>query len=462
MEIHNIYTLMESRKRRKVRCYSTFLALAVVIVAILAFAGMMLTESHTPELTLKPLAPRGRFAGKCSSRRTLKTKMRVADAKEPWQRQADKLIDIDATSEERIAAVRNLIEQREAIEKDFTSAAQALVRDRDVASAKDILYPTGTEARRQIDALDKVLKQLQEDILPEISRASRSQGNYTISYLRKLLQNPQELQSLLQKNPNFQVNATDVLNQLRAEFSELSQHPEDVQKRINSYIDESKNIFRRTPANLEMPTFTVTYVGNGYEVRQYEPYSIISTPTRTQAVASSNPTAATRANAKAFNTLASYLFGKNEAKKSMEMTAPVEMTVDEEGTKNMAFVLPSEFAQNTPQPAEGDDITVQALPTQTVAVLEFPGFATEKEIKKQKDVLIKAIAADGDFKPVDETSYKVLQWNPPYTLPWLRRNEICIKVVPDIKEAAVPVDSEAVAVEAVVTEELPDEIQEEP
>mmetsp|Transcript_6635 Transcript_6635/g.9201 ORF Transcript_6635/g.9201 Transcript_6635/m.9201 type:complete len:129 (+) Transcript_6635:396-782(+) len=92
-----------------------------------------------------------------------------------------------------------------------------------------------------------------------------------------------------------------------------------------SYVEESKNVFRRTPVGLEMPRYKVASKAREYEVREYEPYSIITTPTRKQAVSPEDPAVTTTANAKAFNTLASYLFGKNEDSKVMAMTAPVEM-----------------------------------------------------------------------------------------------------------------------------------------
>mmetsp|Transcript_16501 Transcript_16501/g.26357 ORF Transcript_16501/g.26357 Transcript_16501/m.26357 type:complete len:152 (+) Transcript_16501:214-669(+) len=104
-------------------------------------------------------------------------------------------------------------------------------------------------------------------------------------------------------------------------------------------------------------------------------------------------------------------------------------TADGQGSKTMAFILPNEVSESAPSPSKGDEISIQRLPAQTVAVLEFPGFATEKEIKAQKEKLLSSLQTDGRFTPIDDTdSFRVLQWNPPYTLPWLRRNEICIKV----------------------------------
>lgn len=41
--------------------------------------------------------------------------------------------------------------------------------------------------------------------------------------------------------------------------------------------------------------------------------------------------------------------------------------------------------------------------------------------------LLSALDRDGVSVP-DSTSYRILQYNPPYTLPWLRRNELLVAV----------------------------------
>lgn len=41
--------------------------------------------------------------------------------------------------------------------------------------------------------------------------------------------------------------------------------------------------------------------------------------------------------------------------------------------------------------------------------------------------LLSALDRDGISVP-DASSYRILQYNPPYTLPWLRRNELLVSV----------------------------------
>ena len=61
-----------------------------------------------------------------------------------------------------------------------------------------------------------------------------------------------------------------------------------------------------------------------------------------------------------------------------------------------------------------------------VATRSFPGYATEKEVARQRALLEDALLADGFA--YDNLSFKALQFNPPQTLPWVRRNEVSLQI----------------------------------
>jgi len=96
----------------------------------------------------------------------------------------------------------------------------------------------------------------------------------------------------------------------------------------------------------------------------------------------------------------------------------------------MSFVLPKQYsAASAPAPTD-EQVRLEQMPLQTLAVVEFTGFATDGEVARQKAALLSQLEADGVQIVVDSTgdAFSVFQYNPPYTLPWLRRNELAIPV----------------------------------
>ena len=88
--------------------------------------------------------------------------------------------------------------------------------------------------------------------------------------------------------------------------------------------------------------------------------------------------------------------------------------------------------------AENDEIfnekgavKIQEIPSATLAVAKFTGFVTEGEVERQKDALMTCLAIDGieiDVPHASVVPHVIFQYNPPYTIPILRRNEIGIPV----------------------------------
>jgi len=154
-----------------------------------------------------------------------------------------------------------------------------------------------------------------------------------------------------------------------------------------------------------------------YEIRDYEGYRVAST-------AMEKGEDLTTAGA-AFNTLAAYLFGANSDSKSMEMTTPVTTT----NLGEMRFYLADE---DVPEPlSTSDSIEIMDVPPARLAVRKFTGFATDGEVARQKDTLLQALEMDGvelDVAHGAVVPYAVLQYNPPYTIPIVRRNEVAVPV----------------------------------
>jgi hypothetical protein len=109
----------------------------------------------------------------------------------------------------------------------------------------------------------------------------------------------------------------------------------------------------------------------------------------------------------------------------IEMTAPVETQVDGTGSTTMRFFLPSRFtAETAPQPTD-DRVRIVTIPEQSFAVLTFSGSRSEQAVSAKEEELRATLATLG----VDaEATARAFFYDPPWTLPWFRRNEVAIEV----------------------------------
>ncbi|PKD37781.1 heme-binding protein [Methylomonas sp. Kb3] len=140
-----------------------------------------------------------------------------------------------------------------------------------------------------------------------------------------------------------------------------------------------------------------------------------------------------------FNRLAGYIFGGNQQKQQMAMTAPVfrenagehiamtapvlQQAVDNKWT--MAFVMPDGYSLETlPTPID-PQVTIKALPTKKVAVLRYSGSLTLEKINEKSRLLMAWIEQQ---QLTALSAARSAAYDPPWTLPALRRNEIHIDI----------------------------------
>ena len=194
-------------------------------------------------------------------------------------------------------------------------------------------------------------------------------------------------------------------------------------------MNEVQNVFMETPQGLKEPKYTVVDDSNGvYEVRDYEGYTVASTVIEGYGSTSSSQETDLLEMGSAFNNLASYLFGANEDKKSMAMTTPVATT----SLGEMRFYLDEQTGRiPSPNGSSQPEIQIIEIPPARLAVRKFTGFVTDGEIARQKDTLLSALELDDVELDVDHGAvvpHVIFQYNPPYTIPMVRRNEIAIPV----------------------------------
>jgi len=185
--------------------------------------------------------------------------------------------------------------------------------------------------------------------------------------------------------------------------------------------------------NIAMPAYTVVAAKQDYEIRRYEPFIVAETRRR------ENPAEALSAG---FNELFRYITGNNEGSSKIKMTAPVLRSPEQQGTKIpmtapvlrqgkgagsiIAFVMPpGSTLEGLPQPTS-PAVTLREVPPRTLAVVTFSGYATEGAIKEKTESLLKSLKRDG-MALWSEPG--VALYDPPWTPPFMRRNEVMVEIV---------------------------------
>ncbi|MEI6086843.1 MAG: heme-binding protein [Bacteroidota bacterium] len=124
-----------------------------------------------------------------------------------------------------------------------------------------------------------------------------------------------------------------------------------------------------------------------------------------------------------FRKLAGYIFGGNDGGKSIAMTSPVHMDINDSAS-TMSFVMPSVFnAQNLPKPNDGE-VIIKTVPDEIVAAIQFGGYASDEDIERNKQILINNLIEN---KIEYHGNFRFLGYNAPYQF-INRRNEIIVNV----------------------------------
>ena len=108
------------------------------------------------------------------------------------------------------------------------------------------------------------------------------------------------------------------------------------------------------------------------------------------------------------------------------MTAPVMQTPNTDDNWNVQFVMPSTMSMNTMPSPNSANIALIEQGSKQVAVIRFSGRITSANIAKHQQEL-EAFIQEQNLNIVDTPVYAF--YNPPWTLPFLRRNEVMFEIV---------------------------------
>lgn len=142
-----------------------------------------------------------------------------------------------------------------------------------------------------------------------------------------------------------------------------------------------------------------------------------------------------------FRLLAGYIFGGNSPGRKIAMTAPVVQQATREGEKiamtapvtqsgepgrwTVRFMMPAGYTlQTLPKPNDAR-VKLLELPPARMAVVRFDGLAKPPEVERQTALLGEFIARK-KFRATGPAS--LARYNPPWTLWFMRRNEVMIPI----------------------------------
>lgn len=182
-------------------------------------------------------------------------------------------------------------------------------------------------------------------------------------------------------------------------------------------------------AGVEQPQYRLIMKDGPLELREYPP-RIVAEATVTGD--------AETARTEGFRKVAAYIFGANRGAKEVAMTAPVVQRGGQEiamtspvvqaprgGAWNVQFVMPARYSLETlPQPTD-PDVRLRMEPSARYAVLRFSGSRSGPAVEDRTRALLQEVAARGW-----RTQAPPVAWfyDPPWTLPPLRRNEVAVEV----------------------------------
>lgn len=185
---------------------------------------------------------------------------------------------------------------------------------------------------------------------------------------------------------------------------------------------------------IEEPKFTLLEKEQSFELRQYESKLIAEVLVDGDM---------SEASSKGFKLIADFIFGNNTAQsgksekismtapvavkasaEKISMTAPVGLQQSNKGWR-LYFVMPSQYTLQTLPKPNNPQVSIKLIPAKKFAVVRFSGLVGEERMTIKQAALNQWIERQ-NLKALSNP--ELARYNPPWTLPFLRRNEIMVEV----------------------------------
>ena len=202
--------------------------------------------------------------------------------------------------------------------------------------------------------------------------------------------------------------------------------------RLNIFIALFLFLTSFTVMAIEEPEFINIEKKDAFEIREYQSKLIAQVLVTGTFDSASN---------KGFRLLADFIFGNNktnEGSKKIDMTAPVitydasekiEMTapvISEETERGwyISFNMPKQYTKETLPVPNNPEVKIIDVPKEKFAVITFSGLVREKKYAEMLNLLNEEMKK----RNIEPKGPPILaRYNPPWTLPFLRRNELMLR-----------------------------------
>jgi len=173
----------------------------------------------------------------------------------------------------------------------------------------------------------------------------------------------------------------------------------------------------RADSDVEHARYSVVASAGAIEIRDYAPRIVAETT-----VAGARGAAISEG----FRRLAGYIFGDNSPQRKIAMTAPVGQE-RENGDWKVRFTMPAEYSMASLPKPNSADVRLAAAPPKRMAAIRFSGLAGDDALAENQAKLLDYLKRQG-LSPKGAPQYAF--YDPPWTLPWNRRNEVLIEIGP--------------------------------
>ena len=182
-------------------------------------------------------------------------------------------------------------------------------------------------------------------------------------------------------------------------------------------------------SDVEHPDYEVVSSVDNIEIRQYAPMLIAEVEVegeRKEAISDG------------FRLLADYIFGNNTVNQDIAMTAPVQQQENQKiamtapvqqqssgDAWRVSFVMPSKYSLVSIPKPNNDRVNLIEISSRKFMVIRFSGSNTNENVVGHEKKLLEHVK-ENQIQTIGSPKYAF--YNPPWTLPSMRRNEVMIEL----------------------------------